>query len=268
MAKILVIDQERVLGDLFRAVLGRYGHEVYMATSGRAGLEQVRQVRPDLTLMNWHLPDVDGLTVLEDIRATDPKAAILVVTGKALAETEETQARQVGAQDVLRKGLPLEVWLGALERVLGREQAPVEQGQGDSSRQDRGASAPDQEQHASLLVVDDEEAIRRLLTEFLTRRGYRVQSAANGEEALALVEREPPHLIVLDLYMPGMNGVEVLKRLRARQYRRAVLVLSASQDEGLLKEALEWGAVDVIGKPARLDQLLLAIQVGLVLAGS
>jgi two-component system response regulator (stage 0 sporulation protein F) len=130
------------------------------------------------------------------------------------------------------------------------------------------ASTPNQEQQSSLLVVDDEEAIRRLLTEFLTRRGYRVQSAATGEEALALVEREPPHLIVLDLYMPGMNGVEVLRRLRARQYRGAVLVLSASQDEGLLREALEWGAVDVIGKPARLDQLLLAIQVGLVLAGS
>jgi len=268
MAKILVIDQERVLGDLFRAVLGRYGHEVSIATSGRAGRELARQVQPDLTLVNWHLPDVDGLTVLEDIRATNPKAAILVVTEKPLTETEETQARQVGVPDVLRKGLSLEVWLGALERVWGREQAREAQGQGDSSRQDRVVSTPDQEQHASLLVVDDEEAIRRLLTEFLTWRGYRVQSAASGEEALALVEREPPHLIVLDLSMPGMNGVEVLKRLRARQYWGAVLVLSASQDEGLLKEALEWGAVDVIRKPGRLDQLLLAIQVGLVLAGS
>jgi DNA-binding response OmpR family regulator len=268
MAKILVIDQERVLGDLFRAVLGRFGHEVYLATSGRAGLELARQVQPDLALVNWHLPDVDGPTVIEDLGATDPKDRILVVTEKPLTETEETQARQVGVQDVLRKGLSLEVWMGALERVLAREHACEAQGQGDSSRQDRVASTPDQEQQSSLLVVDDEEAIRRLLTEFLTRRGYRVQSAANGEEALALVERAPPHLIVLDLYMPGMNWVEVLKRLRARQYRGAVLVLSASQDEGLLREALELGAVDVVGKPARLDQLLLAIQVGLVLAGS
>lgn len=72
-------------------------------------------------------------------------------------------------------------------------------------------------------------------------------------------------MVILDLYMPGMNGVEVLRRLRDLEYKGGVIALTASQDEQLLQETLDLGSVDVLGKPVDLDRLALVIQVGLAL---
>ena len=84
-------------------------------------------------------------------------------------------------------------------------------------------------------------------------------------QALASVEQEVPRLIVLDMNMPGMNGVEVLRKLRERKYAGGVILLTTGQDDKLLEEALDLGSVDVMGKPVDLERLALAIQVGCIL---
>ena len=118
---------------------------------------------------------------------------------------------------------------------------------------------------AMVLVVDDEPMVRNLLSQFLTMRGYRVCTAQDGTQALAMVKQEQPQSIILDLYMPDMNGLEVLRQLRSQEYRGGVIVLTASQDEKLLQETLELGSVDIMGKPVDLERLALLIQVSLVL---
>jgi len=115
------------------------------------------------------------------------------------------------------------------------------------------------------LVVDDEPMIRELLSQFLTLRGYRVRTAQDGLEALDLVRQESPRMIILDMNMPGINGLEALRRLRSRQYKGEVVALTASQDEHLLQEMLELGSVDVMGKQVDLERLGLVIQVGLAI---
>ncbi len=117
-----------------------------------------------------------------------------------------------------------------------------------------------------VLVVDDEALIRTMLVKYLRKQGYEVRAAQNGAEALALVEQEPPDVVVMDMYMPGMNGVEVLRALRAHQYRGTVIALTASQDEKLLLAMLELGSVDVMNKPVNLERLNLAVQVGLAMS--
>jgi len=116
-----------------------------------------------------------------------------------------------------------------------------------------------------ILVVDDEPQIRDLLKRFLTLRGYKVRVASDGQQALTMVEQEAPQLIVLDVYMPGINGVEVLRQLRRRKFTGGVILLTGSQDDKLLQEALDLGSVDVMGKPVDLERLALAIQVGCIL---
>jgi DNA-binding response OmpR family regulator len=115
-------------------------------------------------------------------------------------------------------------------------------------------------------VVDDDPSIRNLVREFLTLRGYRVRVAQDGKEALALVEQERPHLIILDLNMPGMNGIEVLRALRARDFKGGVVMLSVSQDEHALQQTMDLGAVDVMGKPVELERLELVVQVALAVS--
>jgi CheY-like chemotaxis protein len=78
------------------------------------------------------------------------------------------------------------------------------------------------------------------------------------------VEQAPPDLILLDLLMPGMDGVDVLRQLRQREYRGGVILITGSHDEGLLDEAWAMEPQEVIGKPIDLEQLLTSIQLVLV----
>jgi DNA-binding response OmpR family regulator len=264
MSTILVVDDERLICDLLRSVLAGHGHEVLMAMNGREGLELFKKHRPRFTLLDLRMPEMNGIEVLKQIRAIDPQAAVLILTAWG-SDALEQQARQLGVVDFLSKGLSLDVLVDAMERTL-QQSAPAA-----ASAQ---AAAPGGVPQAApvatgdgnfILVVDDEPQIRDLLKRFLSLRGYKVRVASDGQQALTMVEQEAPQLIVLDVYMPGINGVEVLRQLRRKKFTGGVILLTGSQDDKLLQEALDLGSVDVMGKPVDLERLALAIQVGCIL---
>lgn len=251
MATILVIDDERLLCDLLQDMLRRQGHEVFTAYTACAGLALHKERRPHFTLLDLHLPDMNGIEVLKRIRESDPKAAVMILTG-AGSDKLERQAQELGVTDFLIKGLAPSVLIEAVTRGL----SPA------AMRPPR----PEKQNGVSILVVDDEQPICDMLTKYLTPRGYHVYTAQDGRTALELAEREQPQLIVLDVHMPGMDGVEVLRKLRARRYAGGVMMLTGSQDGALLKQALDLGSLDIVGKPADLERIALAIEVSLILA--
>ncbi len=106
-----------------------------------------------------------------------------------------------------------------------------------------------------VLVVDDEPDFVELLQEFLTAKGYEVISAENGEEALRKVKEERPHLILLDVRMPNMNGLEVLRRVREIDHEVGVIMVTAVSEEDTGRQALKLGAFDYITKPLDLKYL-------------
>ena len=107
-----------------------------------------------------------------------------------------------------------------------------------------------------ILVVDDREDLCWLLAERLAREGFRVEAARSGREALALVEQEPPDLIILDLRLPGMDGLETLRRIRERGGTAKVVVLTAYGTAQQAREAMALGVREFLGKPFDLDRLL------------
>ncbi|NWJ95721.1 MAG: response regulator transcription factor [Chloroflexi bacterium] len=113
-----------------------------------------------------------------------------------------------------------------------------------------------------ILVADDEKAILRTLKRNLTGRGYEVITAADGEEALAQIEEALPDLIILDLMMPRMSGLEVCRRVREWS-QIPIIVLSARGEEPQKVEALDLGADDYLTKPFGMDELLARIRVAL-----
>jgi DNA-binding NtrC family response regulator len=100
-----------------------------------------------------------------------------------------------------------------------------------------------------VLVVDDEANARNALAELLRDEGYRVESAADGFEALAKLEEEVPDVVLTDLTMPGMGGAELLERLRARDDSVAVVVMTAFGTLDTAADVMKKGAADYLAKP-------------------
>ncbi len=112
---------------------------------------------------------------------------------------------------------------------------------------------------ARILVVDDEPQIRRSLQVSLENRGYAVEAVATGEQAISAFHNRHPDVIILDLIMPGLGGVDVVQRIREASLV-PIIVLSAVGEEPRKVEALEMGADDYITKPFGMEELLARIR--------
>jgi DNA-binding response OmpR family regulator len=114
-----------------------------------------------------------------------------------------------------------------------------------------------------ILVVDDEEDIRELVSYGLRREGYEVVTAPDGESALARVKERRPDLVVLDLMLPGIDGLEVCRRLRADDGTKAipVIMLTAKVEESDVVIGLGVGADDYVTKPFSMSVLLARLDV-------
>jgi DNA-binding response OmpR family regulator len=248
MTTILVIDDERLLCNLLQEVLSSRGYEVFTAFSGRDGIEAFRQRRPQITLLDLHLPDLDGIEVLKKIRKISQDTGVAILTGST-SDKQEWEARKLGVTDFLTKGLSTGDLIHAVESAL--------------KKRARLPSPPRNED--AILVVDDEKPICELLVEYLSQRGHHVCSAQDGREALAFVDKGHPQLIILDLHMPDMHGVDVFRKLREKNYQGGIMMLTGSRDEKLLNMAMALGPIDIIGKPFDLERVGLAVDVSLIL---
>ncbi len=118
-----------------------------------------------------------------------------------------------------------------------------------------------QQESGRILVVDDQPANLRAVSTLLTRHGYEVLTAANGEDALALAAAQIPDLMLLDMMMPGMDGFELLAeiKLNPELHRVPAIFLTAAQDRELLLRAFDAGAVDYVTKPFMPEELLARV---------
>ena len=106
-----------------------------------------------------------------------------------------------------------------------------------------------------ILVVDDEQPICELLEEFLSIKGYQVTMAASGEAAISKFEEYRPQMVLLDIRMPGMSGIDVLRKIREIDRNTGVVMLSAFGDANTIREALQIGADYYMEKPIELQRL-------------
>src|SRR5918992_2408481 len=112
------------------------------------------------------------------------------------------------------------------------------------------------EARPQILVVDDERAVREALGRALELGGFDVALAADGKEGLGLVEQEAPDVVVLDVMMPGLDGLQACQILRARGDRTPVLMLTARTEVSSRVQGLDAGADDYLVKPFALEELL------------
>jgi DNA-binding response OmpR family regulator len=114
-----------------------------------------------------------------------------------------------------------------------------------------------------VLIVEDERRIASFVARGLTREGYTVQAVADGDAALASVARQEPALVLLDVMLPGRDGVAVLRELMQLKPELPVMMLSARSDPEIKVSALRAGAIDYVAKPFSFDELLERVRIHL-----
>lgn len=264
MAKILVIEDDGIVRDALRELLGRAGYEAGFAADGGNGVQAYKNQRPDLVLLDRNLPVLSGTAVFARIRAFDPSARIIILSGYD-DPAEMAVYLNHGAAAFLSKEDGLSNVLGAVEAVLGP--APAAPGPRAAPAP---APAPVQAPAANtraqplVLVADDETIVRGVLRRALAEIGCRVIEAADGEEALEMARNNRPDIIMLDLVMPRMEGLDVLRTLVPELPAAAFMIITGYGEEMSGREALRLGAMDYVTKPFNLDLLKTAVEARLL----
>ena len=115
-------------------------------------------------------------------------------------------------------------------------------------------------ENLSVLLVDDEEDFLRTIVKRLLKRGIAAPGVSRGEEALALLAEKPRDVVVLDVKMPGMGGLEVLKHIKAQWPTTEVIMLTGHASVDAAMEGMDHGAFDYLMKPADLEDLLYKLE--------
>ncbi|RAK20471.1 two-component system response regulator (stage 0 sporulation protein F) [Anoxybacillus vitaminiphilus] len=111
-----------------------------------------------------------------------------------------------------------------------------------------------------ILIVDDQYGIRILLNEVFQKEGYTTFQAANGVQALDVVQKHLPDLVLLDMKIPGMDGIEILKRIKAINQDIRVIIMTAYGELDMIQETKELGAIMHFAKPFDIDELRAAVK--------
>lgn len=230
---VLVVDDDQDVRDLITRYLERAGYEVVGAGSAREALRLARALRPDLICLDVLLPDGDGYSVLDQLAGDTTTRGIPVLMVSVLPD--EGMARAHGAVGHLSKPVDEPGLVAQVGAVLGgRPQGRI-------------------------LVVDDDPDVRRLVGSILQRAGYEVTEAADGEEAVQQVRERGADVVVMDIVMPRLDGVEALRRLRDDPATATTPVILMSASAGAAgasrEEARALGANAVLSKPLTPGQL-------------
>lgn len=111
-----------------------------------------------------------------------------------------------------------------------------------------------------ILIVDDQYGIRILLNEVFNKEGYQTFQAANGIQALDIVTKERPDLVLLDMKIPGMDGIEILKRMKMIDGSIRVIIMTAYGELDMIQESKELGALTHFAKPFDIDEIREAVK--------
>jgi DNA-binding response OmpR family regulator len=265
--KILSVDDSKAVRTLLSKVLSPFACELSEATNGEEGLAVAARERPDLIILDYNMPVMDGVSMLQRLREHEAirHIPVIMLTTESSAEMIATIAR-LGVHDYLTKPFNEKLLLTKVSRVVslveraqleknGQARSPVKMERPKTATKfaegDFNQSAVSL-QRASVLVVDDSRTMRLSLIRELNDLGFNnIQEATNGRQALELILKEPFDLMLLDMEMPEMNGLELLVALKknAELDRPPVIVISAADQIENAVKCIEAGAEDYLPKP-------------------
>ena len=289
--KLLLVDDEE---DYVKAMAERMemrdvGSRV--AFSGEEALRLVEDEAPDVMVLDLRMPGIDGMQVLERVKQEHPRVQVIILTGHG-SEKEEEEARRLGAFEYLQKPTDTSdllktvrsAWKKSLRFLkdskdeFDRSMTAAALAEGGATEMAREklreprpqrvdtppASAAHETQPAarplSVLFVDDEEDFVRTMAERMEMREVGSEVALSGQQALQMLEQEIPDVMVLDLRMPGIDGMEVLRRVKKTYPQLEVIIMTGHGSDADEEEARRLGAFDYLRKPVDINDLMETIR--------
>ena len=252
---ILVIEDDPDVRELLDVLLVGEGHHVQAVADGIAALELIAQgeFRPNLVLADYNLPrGMDGLQVTTKLRETlDEDIPMIILTGDISTPTLRDIARHDCVQ--FNKPVKLKEMMQEIERLLAL-----------SPKVTVSHSVPPQAVHSPsdrpvIYVVDDDLPIRELIREVLENDGRTVMDFESCEAFLKDYEPGTEDCLLIDAYLPGMSGLELLKKLREANYQLPAIMITGRADVGMAVKAMKEGAFDFLEKPIGRSVLLASI---------
>lgn len=252
MKDILVLDDDAAVGQALRRVLERQGHRVVLCADTAAGLQALRRRHFDVALVDMVMPGEDGVAAVRAMATEWPQLRVVAISGGGTLSGEGFRPGALGTTAYL-----------AAARAAGAHATLTKPFQARDLLLAVGCR---------VLVVDDEPPIRTALTRVLERAGYAVEAAASGPEALEVLRSRGVDILITDLLMPRLNGVELIRTAARERPALRIVAISGggaaamnADSSGslsfspLLSAAREAGAHAVLTKPFEVKDILAAV---------
>nr|WP_082359057.1 chemotaxis protein CheB [Bosea sp. AAP35] len=252
---ILIIEDDPELRELLDILLKGEGHRTIAAADGPGALALIAGdgPRPDVILSDYNLPSgMDGLQAAAAIRAQGHRETpVIILTGDISTET----LRVIKARNCLHLSKPVKVAevTRAIQRLLAIP-APAQINPAPAVI----AAGPGLD-HSSLFIIDDDEHVRGELHQVLENGGYRVASYGSCESFLSAYHAGDGTCLLVDAYLPGMSGMELLRYMREADPHLPAIMITGHSDVPMAVEAMKAGAFDFIEKPVGVDELLASV---------
>ena len=270
--KILAVDDDPNALEVLAASLGEAGLDVLTATSGEEALRIVAKATPDLILLDLMMPDMNGHDLLRELKSNKETSDIPVVVITALDQVEEKErAIQGGADDFLAKPIARSELLirvrtflkvkhlrQELERTLlylHELEAALHAGASSQEKAD-----PMRPPLATILIVEDELMERAIYADLLREHGYKVLSVPTGAQALELLQVKPIDVLMVDLVLPGVSGLDLIERVKTVTPETPVIVVTGHPSSHNVIAALKLGAFDFIVKGFKPEVMLHSVK--------
>lgn len=259
MQKIGIIEDDAILRDLLSDKLSNSGYEVVTAENGNTGMELIRGGL-DLVLLDITLPQKSGLEILEEMQKDSNLSSVPVIAiSNSGDQSEIDKAQSLGAKDFLVKAMfdsnEVVEHVNKALKENGKEIAPNNTPAQvpetpDQVGSEEAVTPPTQTGGKTVLIVEDDQFLRELAAKKLTKEGYTVFTAEDGEKGVEEFKNNLPGLVILDIILPGIDGYEVLKQIRQdpNGANVPVVVLSNMGQEDDIERAKELGATDYLVK--------------------
>jgi len=242
MSKILVVNEDAKFRSFCYEVLKGGNHEVTTLPLGDEAVSVIQGQTPDLMLIDLRIYCGKDSSIAN--QAKESKTAVVVVAENVNPALERS-ASAAGAVAVIEKKISEAGLSEQVKKIVSAHQKRIEIEKG--LRKDK------------VLIVDDEKNIRDFLSVFLNRKGFVTVTAGNGEEAVELVKTEKPAMILLDVNMPGMDGILTLQKIREFDSQVGVVMATGVEDEKVAKAAMDSGAYAYVLKPFDMQYLEMVV---------